>query len=188
MTPYDRAYVEAGFSNTPWARYNANRLAHDPAVAARIAELRGEFEERSQIHVEYLQRKLLPIIEANAQDLFTTWVTPDGRALQVLKSISAMPRDLAAAIKKIKCDPETGAITEIDLYGKIEAGSVLLRSVGGLVDRLKVSDDDIAGMTQEEIRSYILEAHRKNGMSQSALDEMSSTLERRSSPAEKSAD
>lgn len=132
MTPYDRAYVAAGFSDTPWAKYNANRLAHDPAVAARIAELREQFAEKNQLHAEYLQRKLLPIVEANVQDLYTIVPNPDGTTREVLKSIAAMPRDLAAAIKKIKCDPETGAVTEIDFHGKVEAGNVLLRSVGAI--------------------------------------------------------
>ena len=43
MVPYDRAYVTAGFKDSPWARYNANRLAHDPQVAARTEGLRCEF-------------------------------------------------------------------------------------------------------------------------------------------------
>jgi hypothetical protein len=70
MTPYARAYAEAGFKDSPWAAYNANKLAHDPAVAARIEELRTEFAGRSQIHAEYIQRQLLPLVEANPQDLF----------------------------------------------------------------------------------------------------------------------
>jgi hypothetical protein len=133
MTPLDRAYVLAGYSDTPWARYNASKLAHVPEVAARIDELLAEFSARSGIHAEYIQRKLLPIVEANAADLFEARIDAAGHAAgHQLKAIPDLPRSLAAAISKIKCDPETGAVTEVSLYSKNEAGSTLLRSVGAL--------------------------------------------------------
>jgi Terminase small subunit len=136
MTPLDRAYVLAGYSDTPWARYNASKLAHVPEVASRIDELQTEFSNRSGIRAEYLQRKLLPLVEANPQDLFDPVYDGTGKRIgSRLKNVTDLPRDLAAAISKIKCDPETGMVTEIVLSNKIEAGNVLLRSVGGLTDR-----------------------------------------------------
>jgi hypothetical protein len=66
MAPLDRAYVLAGYRDTPWARYNASKLAHVAEVAARIDELQAEFSVRSGIHAEYIQRKL----EANPKDLY----------------------------------------------------------------------------------------------------------------------
>jgi hypothetical protein len=138
MTPLGKAYTESGFKASPWAPYNASKLMHDPAVAARIDELRTVIGDRAGIHAEYIQRQLLPLVEANAQDLFNTLPVAGGGKRDALRPISELPRDLAAAIKKIKCDPETGAVTEIDLYNKTEAGTVLLRSVGGLVDKLQL--------------------------------------------------
>jgi hypothetical protein len=139
MTPLDRAYVLAGYSDTPWARYNASKLAHIAEVAARIDELQMQFAERSGIYAEYIQRKLLPVIEANVADLFEPRTNATGEADGYrLKPISEMPRDLAAAISKIKCDPETGAVTDVSLYSKLEAGSTLLRSVGALKDEAVV--------------------------------------------------
>jgi hypothetical protein len=136
MTPLDRAYVLAGYSDTPWARYNASKLAHMPEVAARIDDLQTEFSNRSGIKAEYLQRKLLPLVEANLQDLFEPVLDDNGKRVgSRLKNVTDLPRDLAAAISKIKCDPETGAVIEIVLGNKVEAGNVLLRSVGGLTDR-----------------------------------------------------
>jgi phage terminase small subunit len=76
MTPLDRAYVAAGHRETS-AKYNASRLANHPKVAARINELGREFAMRSGIHAEYLQRLLLPLAEANVQDLYI--VGPDGQ-------------------------------------------------------------------------------------------------------------
>ncbi len=61
MTPCDRAYVLAGYSDTPWARYNTSKLAHVPEVAARIEELMDQFSDHSGI-AEYLQRKLSYIL------------------------------------------------------------------------------------------------------------------------------
>ena len=129
MTPYDRAYVAAGYKDTPWARYNASRLAHEPEVAERIDELRAAFSERSQIHAEYLQRLLLPIAEANLKDCYT--LGPDGK--ECPRPISELPRALAAAIAKVDHD-DAGAVKAIAMHGKIAALTVLLRSVGGLKD------------------------------------------------------
>jgi hypothetical protein len=135
MTPLARAYVTAGYVDTPWAKYNASRLAHTPEVAARISELQEQFAERSGIHAEYLQRQLLPIVEANAADLFEPRVDAAGRSTGYrFKPIEALPRSLSAAISKIRCDPGTGEVTEILLCSKVDAGGTLLRSVGGLKD------------------------------------------------------
>jgi hypothetical protein len=129
MTPLDRAYVAAGYADTFWGRYNASRLSNLPEVAERIKELQAEFQERSQIRAEYIQRKLLPLVEANAADLFEAQGNLfEGR--ERLKPITKLPRDLAAAVSKIKCDPESGRVTEVVLHSKIEAGNVLLRSIG----------------------------------------------------------
>src|SRR5437588_220448 len=71
MTPLPRAYAAAGFAGNPkWHPYNASKLVHKPHVRARIDELCAQFAEMSGIHAEYIQRKLLPLIEANAADLF----------------------------------------------------------------------------------------------------------------------
>jgi Terminase small subunit len=142
MTPLDRAYVAAGFKDSAWARYNASRLANTLEVAERIKELHMEFERISSIHAEYIRRKLLPLIEANAKDLFVTEDTGEGRKILRLKSISEIPRDLAAAIQRIKFDPDTGAPTEYVLHDKVSAGTVLLRSVGGLLERHEFSSKD----------------------------------------------
>jgi hypothetical protein len=153
MTPLATAYVLAGYADTPWARYNASKLAHVPEVAARIDELQTQFSERSGIHAEYIQRKLLPLVEANPKDLYETKDDGNGQQIDTLRSISEIPRDLAAAIQKIKVDPETGAITEIILYNKTEAGNVLLHSIGGLVDKLEHSGKDGAPISPTIILS-----------------------------------
>jgi hypothetical protein len=154
MTPLDRAYVIAGYTESPWARYNASKLAHVPKVAARIDELLAEFSVRSGIHAEYIQRKLLPVVEANVQDLYEPRIDDNGQKCgHQLKAIPDLPRDLAAAISKVKCDPETGAITEVSLFSKVEAGNTLLRSLpGGMIDSVD------ANVQITEIRRVIVDS------------------------------
>jgi hypothetical protein len=144
MTPLASAYVAAGYRDTPWARYNASKLAHVPEVARRIDELQMEFADRSGIRAEYIQRQLLPLVEANSRDLFELVCDDAGKTTgEKLKLISELPRSLTAAISKIKCDPETGAVVEVTLAGKTEAGNVLLRSLGGIIER---HEHDLGGI------------------------------------------
>jgi hypothetical protein len=131
LTPPATAYAAAGFKGDPrWHRYNASKLAHKPHVQARIAELGKQFEEMAGIHAAYIQHKLLPLIEANAAELFER----DENGKERLRPITELPRELTAAIAKIKCDADTGRVTEIALHDKTATGNVLLRSVGALFD------------------------------------------------------
>jgi hypothetical protein len=167
MTPLEQAYVESGFKSSPWSRYNASKLAHHPDVAARIDELRAEYSDRSGIQLEYLQNLLLPLAESNIRDLFETVPSPDGNGtIQRLRPISAMPRRVTAAISRIKLN-EDGVVTDVILADKISAGSTLLRSVGGLLDRLKVSDE-FEDMSLEELRKFAVEEARKLGIGAAA--------------------
>src|SRR5215475_10221442 len=93
MVPVDRAYLLAGFRSKPqWARSNGSKLAHIPEVAARIDELRDQFRAGCALSVEYLQRCLLPSVEANFLDYFERGPTGDR-----LKSLSDLSRDQGAA-------------------------------------------------------------------------------------------
>jgi hypothetical protein len=139
MTPLASAYVSAGYRDTPWARYNASKLAHVPEVAARIDELQEKFAERSGIYAEYIQRKLLPIVEANHADLF------EG---DKLKPIDSLPRALSAAISKVRVDSETGEVVEIALADKIAAGNVLLRSLGSIREGGEAANVNISQVTR----------------------------------------
>jgi Terminase small subunit len=146
MTPLASAYVAAGYRDTPWARYNASKLAHVPEVAERIDELMTEFSDRSGIKAEYIQRKLLPLIESDPRLLFETRDDGSGNKIDRLKALSALPSGLAAAIQKIRLDPKTGAVIGIDLHNKNETSNTLLRSVGALVDRHEHSGKDGASI------------------------------------------
>ncbi len=132
LSPLATAYREAGFGGDPkWHRFNASRLANQPAVKARIDELRIEFERMSAIHVDYVRHQLLKTIEADPRDLFERDPEdPKGKRFR-LRSIADLPRHLTAAIAKLKIDPETGAPVEVLLADKNAAAATLLRSLPG---------------------------------------------------------
>jgi Terminase small subunit len=101
MTPVDRAYVLAGYCDSQWARPNGSRLAHEPEVAKRIQELRDEFRASAALSVEYLQRLLLPVAEANVLDFLKF----ENDKL-VPKNLSELKREHTAALAAIKVDEE----------------------------------------------------------------------------------
>jgi hypothetical protein len=126
MVPVDRAYLAAGFRSKPeWARPNGSKLAHEPAVAARIAELQNEFKSSAGLHVQYLQGLLLPAAEANLAD----FVSDDGPDGPRFKKLSELTRAQAAAIQAISFGDD-GAVTDVKLVPKTEAVKALMVSIG----------------------------------------------------------
>jgi phage terminase small subunit len=126
MVPVDRAYLAAGFRSKPeWARPNGSKLAHEPSVAARIAELQNEFKSSAALHVQYLQSLLLPAAEANLAD----FVSDDGTDGPRFKKLSELTRTQAAAIQAISFGDD-GAVTDVKLVPKTEAVKALLTSIG----------------------------------------------------------
>lgn len=149
--PLASAYVLAGYTNSKFAKFNGSRLANSPAVKVRIDELQKEFAERSGIKAEYLQQRLLPLVEADAADFYETIDDGAGRKVHRLRSLADLPRQLRAAIKSIECDPVTGTPTKITLHDKIAAGTTLLRSVGGFVDKTELTGRDGGPLTLEQL-------------------------------------
>ena len=147
LVPLGTAYAEAGFKGDPrWHPYNASKLANKPHVAARIDELRVEFEKLSAIHTDYIRYQLLKMIEANVADLYERDPTDSAGKRLRLRSIAELPRHLSAAIAKLKIDPATGAPIEVTLANKIEASGTLLRSLpGGSVERHELTLEQLVG-------------------------------------------
>jgi hypothetical protein len=126
MVPVDRAYLAAGFRSKPeWARPNGSKLAHEPSVAARIAELQNEFKSSAGLHVQYLQSLLLPAAEANLAD----FITDDGSDGPRFKKLTELTRVQAAAIQAISFGDE-GVVTDLKLVPKTEAVKALMVSIG----------------------------------------------------------
>jgi hypothetical protein len=115
-----------------------------PDVAKRIEELREEFKASAALSVEYLQRQLLPAAEANMLDFFQF---EDGKPR--LRNLTELKREHGAAIAAVKV-ADDGTI-EVKLHSKNEAVNVLLRSVGGFVDRHELSGRDGKSLTLESL-------------------------------------
>jgi hypothetical protein len=129
-TPVDRAYALAGFKDGPNARSNGSRLAHEPDVDARIQELRAEFRQDAWLHVEYLQRLLLPVAEAKISDFYAR----DRKTKKLrLKMPDELTADQARAVSEITFDGDTPV--KMKLHGKSDAVRTLLQSVGALLER-----------------------------------------------------
>ena len=136
MVPVDRAYMLAGFRSKPqWARPNGSKLAHVKEVAARIMELREQFAAGCSLQIEYLQRSLLPTVEANVVDYFEA--DKDAKAPPKLKKLTELTREQGAAISTIKFNDD-GSVAELKFYSKPEAVNVLMRSIGAIVERHEV--------------------------------------------------
>jgi hypothetical protein len=126
MTPIDRAYAMAGYKSAPeWRRPNGAKLAQNPEVAARIAELQNEFRAGAALHVQYLQSLLLPVAEANLAD----FVSDDGADGPRFKKVSELTRAQAAAIQSISFS-EDGSVADVKLVPKTEAIKALMVSIG----------------------------------------------------------
>jgi hypothetical protein len=158
MVPVDRAYLAAGFRSKPeWARPNGSKLAHEPSVAARIAELQNEFKSNASLHVEYLQSLLLPAAEAN----FADFVSDDGADGPRFKKLNELTRAQAAAIQAISFGDD-GAVTDVKLVPKTEAIKALMVSIGatgvqrhehavvGLGDRLDAALNRVRDLSYED--------------------------------------
>ncbi len=133
MTPVDRAYVLAGFKDGRNARSNGSRMAHDPEVEARINELRAEFRREAWLHVEYLQRLLLPVAEAKISDYY---VRDSKMGKLRLKAPDELTPDQARAVSEVAF--EDGAPVKLKLHGKTDATRTLLQSIGVAIDRQAV--------------------------------------------------
>jgi hypothetical protein len=66
LVPYEDAYrnnIASPTANPRWLKFNGAKLAQDPEVAGRIAELKEQFAIAAGISVEFVQARLLQIID-----------------------------------------------------------------------------------------------------------------------------
>jgi Terminase small subunit len=142
LTPPRKAAIIAGYRDTPWTEANARKRMQKPEVKMRIIELEQERRarnvERADIHVAYLQRRLLEIFDASVTDLFER--TSEGK--YKLKPLMELKRSIAESIQRVKIDPDTGEPTEVILPDRLAAGTLLMRSLGGLIDRQEITGRD----------------------------------------------
>jgi phage terminase small subunit len=116
------AWVAVGFNAK--AR-NAARLARQPKIVARIAELRDEFNEGAEIKLRYLQEKLLALVTSDVTQFF------EQNKCGALKpcDLTQLPPELRSAIAEVRVDGK-GKVT-IKLVDKLHALDSLIKTIGG---------------------------------------------------------
>jgi phage terminase small subunit len=117
---------------------NAARLARQPKIVARIAELRDEFNEGAEIKLRYLQEKLLAIAASDVTRFFEQNKSGTLRPCD----LTQLPPELRAAIGEIKLDGK-GKVT-IKLVDKLHAIDSLIKTIGDFAPT-KIAATDAAG-------------------------------------------
>lgn len=132
----ERAYQDS-HPNASWAtcRTEGAKLLKDPRIASHIADLRRESRKRLAAKADRITNELAAMALANISDVFTgegTIIPPHD-----------MPRDIGAAVKKLKrneilgaVDPETGRrailghTIEVELHDKVGPLKLLGQRLG----------------------------------------------------------
>ena len=114
----EHAATQAGYSA---ARYGHQLLEH-PAVAARIEQLRGELQARTEFKRDDAVQRLVNILDANLADI-VSW---DGDGL-TLRPQAEIPRELSYAIESIA---QTQHGIRVKLVSKLGALEQLTRLLG----------------------------------------------------------
>jgi phage terminase small subunit len=120
----EASYIRAGYKPGYSARFNASRLRNTRLVKERVNELLDQFNQQAGVKAEYVQAKLMPLLQVNFKDL----LDDDGQ----LKPMHDLPREVTAAVKSIKYDRKTGQVAEVVLTDKVSTATCLLKSIGAI--------------------------------------------------------
>src|SRR5258708_4269217 len=85
--PLRTAFITAGYKDSYSAPYNASRLRNSPKVRERINELLEQFAERSFVKLEWVQARLVEIIEGKSE---SKGGMRDGRAFTETDRLAAL--------------------------------------------------------------------------------------------------
>jgi hypothetical protein len=126
---------------------NSTRFFKRPEVAARVAELREEFNKGSAISLAYLQEQLLALTKADVGLYLEK--RPYSDKLRV-KDITGLPPELRACISEVTID-KAGTLN-FRLHDKTKAIEALLKSIGS------IGGDNIANVQFNRIERVIVAA------------------------------
>jgi hypothetical protein len=108
---------------------NGSRFFKRPEVAARVAELRQEFNERSAIALSYLQEQLLQLLKADIGNYLEK--RPYSNRLHV-RDLTQLSPELRACISEVTFGK--GGEINIKVHDKLKVMDTLLRSMGIGID------------------------------------------------------
>jgi hypothetical protein len=118
---------EASWRAAGFGSRNSTRFFKRPEVAARVAELREEFNKGSAISLAYLQEQLLHLTKADVGNYLEK--RPYSDKLRV-KDITGLPPELRACISEVTID-KAGTLN-FRLHDKTKAIETLLKSIGSI--------------------------------------------------------
>src|SRR6266853_1302658 len=107
--PLRTAFITAGYKDSYSAPYNASRLRNSPKVRERINELLSEFAERSFVKLEWIQARLVDIIERKAE---SKQGVRDGKPFEEIDRMAALVA-LAKTIGAINDGANASANAEV---------------------------------------------------------------------------
>lgn len=118
-----QAAIRAGYKEKT-AESQASRLLRNVKVVKRINELKAKTTEKALKTVEDIMHELQTIAFSDP----TLYFSELNDHTMTLQDFKKLPRELSAAIKKIKMsEGKAGIIVEFELYDKIKALEMLFR-------------------------------------------------------------
>jgi len=120
---------EAAWRAHGFGSRNSTRFFKRPEVAARVDELRDEFNKGSAISLAYLQERLLALTKADVGHYLEK--RPYSDKLRV-RDITGLPPELRACISEVTID-KNGTLN-FKLHDKVKAIESLLRSIGAIAE------------------------------------------------------
>jgi Terminase small subunit len=115
---------EAAWRSAGFGSRNSTRFFKRPEVAARVEELREEFNKGSAISLAYLQERLLAFTTADIGNYLEK--RPYSDKLRV-KDLTALPPELRACVSKVTID-RNGTLN-FELHDKTKAIAELIKTV-----------------------------------------------------------
>jgi phage terminase small subunit len=126
--PLLTSYLTAGYKQSYSARFNASRLSNKPAVRERIDELLAEFTRTTFVRLEWIQARLVEIIEGRAESRggvrdgkpFTE-IDRQGALIALAKTLGVVDANISAtaiAASGAAADPMAGR-SDLDVARRI---------------------------------------------------------------------
>jgi Terminase small subunit len=144
---------EAAWRAHGFGSRNSTRFFKRPEVAARVAELREEFNQGSAISLAYLQERLLAFTTADVGNYLEK--RPYSEKLRV-KDLTALPPELRACVSKVTID-RNGTLN-FELHDKTKAIEALIKTVApskfeltGANGAALFDSDNLAKLNEEEV-------------------------------------
>lgn len=146
-----QAYIRAGYTDNPdTARNNAARLLANDTVRARVEELKSERISRVEIKQDDILEELRILLKSSVEH----YIAQDG-TVRVKENAPADAIRAVSSVRHKTRKSKSGEEVEIEyrLWDKPKSAELLMRHMGMLNDKLKVTGDPNEPITVQNISS-----------------------------------